>query len=78
WNVWISRNSPLVEVDDPWGWGRTLEWATSSPPPRFNFTRLPRIRSESPTFDLNHPGIDDPDYPGKEYLEPAERGELGK
>jgi cytochrome c oxidase subunit 1 len=55
WNVWISRNSPLVNTDDPWGWGRSLEWATSSPPPRFNFTQLPRIRSESPAFDLAHP-----------------------
>ena len=55
WNVWISRNAPLVGVDDPWGWGRSLEWATSCPPPRFNFDSLPRIRSESPAFDLNHP-----------------------
>ena len=78
WNVWTSRNGPLVNTNDPWGWGRTLEWATSSPPPRFNFTSLPRIRSESPTFDLNHPGIDDPDHPGKQYLEPTGRGELDK
>ncbi len=55
WNMWISRNSPKVESDDPWGWGRSLEWATSSPPPRHNFVKLPRIRSESPAFDLNHP-----------------------
>ncbi|OUZ05918.1 hypothetical protein BHE94_18840, partial [Bacillus pumilus] len=48
---------PLVGLDDPWGWGRTLEWATSSPPPRHNFTRLPRIRSESPAFDLHHPEL---------------------
>ena len=31
YNVWISRRAPLVETDDPWGWGRSLEWATSSP-----------------------------------------------
>ncbi|HVK45173.1 MAG TPA: cytochrome c oxidase subunit I [Micropruina sp.] len=57
WNIWITRNSPKVNVDDPWGWGRSLEWATSCPPPRHNFTRLPRIRSESPAFDLHHPEI---------------------
>ena len=57
WNVWISRKSPKVEVDDPWGWGRSLEWATSCPPPRQNFTKLPRIRSESPAFDLHHPEV---------------------
>jgi cytochrome c oxidase subunit 1 len=32
-----------------------LEWATSSPPPRHNFTSLPRIRSERPAFELHHP-----------------------
>ncbi len=57
WNVWISRNNPRVEVDDPWGWGRSLEWATSCPPPPFNFTSLPKIRSEAPAFDLHYPEI---------------------
>ncbi|GAA0972066.1 putative cytochrome c oxidase subunit 1 [Nocardioides aquaticus] len=57
YNVYISRNAPLVEVDDPWGWGRSLEWATSCPPPRHNFVTLPRIRSESPAFDLHHPEV---------------------
>jgi len=47
----------MVEIDDPWGWGRSLEWATSCPPPRHNFTSIPRIRSESPAFDLHHPEI---------------------
>jgi cytochrome c oxidase subunit 1 len=57
WNVWVSRNSPRVNTDDPWGWGRSLEWATSCPPPRHNFTSIPRIRSESPAFDLHHPEV---------------------
>jgi cytochrome c oxidase subunit 1 len=55
YNLYKSRNAPLVGLDDPWGWGRSLEWATSSPPPRHNFVELPRIRSESPAFDLHHP-----------------------
>lgn len=55
-NVYLTaRNAPRVTVDDPWGYGRSLEWATSCPPPRHNFTSIPRIRSESPAFDLNHP-----------------------
>ena len=58
WNVWIThRNAPKVTVDDPWGYGGSLEWATSCPPPRHNFTSLPRIRSERPAFDLNHPEL---------------------
>jgi cytochrome c oxidase subunit 1 len=40
--------------DDPWE-GNTLEWATSSPPPSYNFDSLPPIRSERPLFDLRHP-----------------------
>jgi cytochrome c oxidase subunit 1 len=54
-NLWISRNAPQVNVDDPWGYGASLEWATSCPPPRHNFTKMPRIRSERPAFDLHHP-----------------------
>jgi cytochrome c oxidase subunit 1 len=55
-NIYLTaRNAPKVTVNDPWGYGRSLEWATSCPPPRHNFTSIPRIRSESPAFDLNHP-----------------------
>jgi cytochrome c oxidase subunit 1 len=43
--------------DDPWE-GNTLEWATTSPPPTYNFDALPPIRSERPVFDLRH--RDDP------------------
>lgn len=58
WNVWITaRSAPQVTVDDPWGYGGSLEWATSCPPPRHNFTSLPRIRSERPAFDVNHPEL---------------------
>ncbi|MGA5096077.1 cytochrome c oxidase subunit I [Streptomyces lavendulocolor] len=58
YNVWrTAAHGERVTVDDPWGHGRSLEWATSCPPPRHNFTALPRIRSESPAFDLHHPEI---------------------
>jgi cytochrome c oxidase subunit 1 len=63
WNVWKSRHSPRVTVDDPWGWGASLEWATSCPPPRHNFTSLPRIRSERPAFDLKFPEAVGMEYP---------------
>ena len=58
WNIIKThRTAPKVTVDDPWGWGASLEWATSCPPPRHNFTSLPRIRSERPAFDLHYPEI---------------------
>ncbi|GAA1220676.1 cytochrome c oxidase subunit I [Kitasatospora nipponensis] len=56
YNIWrTTRYAPKVTEDDPWGFGRSLEWATSCPPPRHNFHTMPRIRSECPAFDLHHP-----------------------
>ncbi|HLU74240.1 MAG TPA: cytochrome c oxidase subunit I, partial [Nonomuraea sp.] len=55
-NVWITARKPRwVTLDDPWGFGNSLEWATSCPPPRHNFTSIPPIRSERPAFDLHYP-----------------------
>ncbi|MER7283114.1 cytochrome c oxidase subunit I [Dactylosporangium sp. NPDC000244] len=52
YNLWSSyRFGRVVEGNDPWGYTNSLEWATSCPPPRHNFTRLPRIRSNRPVFD---------------------------
>jgi cytochrome c oxidase subunit I len=60
WNVLKSwRYGEPVTVDDPWGHGNSLEWATSCPPPRHNFTELPRIRSERPAFALHYPHMVD-------------------
>ncbi|MFD4834081.1 cytochrome c oxidase subunit I [Streptomyces uncialis] len=60
YNVWrTAHHGARVTVDDPWGYGRSLEWATSCPPPRHNFVTMPVIRSESPAFDLAHP-----EFPG--------------
>jgi len=69
YNVYkTARRAPRVEADDPWGYGRSLEWATSSPPPRHNFVSMPPIRSESPAFDLHHPAV------GTEELVPNGNG----
>jgi cytochrome c oxidase subunit I len=56
WNVFRSwRYGEPVTVDDPCGYGNSLEWATSCPPLRHNFYELPRIRSERPAFELHYP-----------------------
>jgi cytochrome c oxidase subunit 1 len=58
WNVYKSwRYGEVVTSEDPWGYGNSLEWATSCPPPRHNFTSLPRIRSERPAFDYHYPHL---------------------
>jgi len=53
WNVLISLRNGRIAGDDPWG-GNTLEWATTSPPPAYNFDHLPEIRSERPVFDARY------------------------
>ncbi|NKQ54850.1 cytochrome c oxidase subunit I [Amycolatopsis sp. K13G38] len=56
YNVFKSyRYGEVITADDPWGYGNSLEWATTSPPPRHNFLELPRIRSERPAFELHYP-----------------------
>ena len=60
WNVFITLRGPRDAGDDPWD-GNTLEWATTSPPPPYNFDHLPPIRSERPLFDLKHGSIHDLD-----------------
>jgi cytochrome c oxidase, subunit I len=56
WNVYHSyRFGEICTADDPWGFGNSLEFATSTPPPRHNFTSIPRIRSERPAFEAHYP-----------------------
>ncbi len=44
---------------DPWdAW--TLEWSVSSPPPEYNFAKIPTVLSRRPLWDLKHP--EDPDW----------------
>ncbi|MBV8805629.1 MAG: cbb3-type cytochrome c oxidase subunit I, partial [Sinobacteraceae bacterium] len=50
--VSIRRRHELIdETGDPWD-GRSLEWATPSPPPAFNFAVLPDVRGADPYWDM--------------------------
>ncbi len=59
WNVVRSLVRGQPAGADPWdAW--TLEWATSSPPPAYNFETPQVVRSRRPLWDLKQP--DDPDW----------------
>jgi cytochrome c oxidase subunit 1 len=50
-----------VADHDPWdAW--TLEWATTSPPPPYNFAIDPTVNSRRPLWDLKHPEDSDSSY----------------
>jgi cytochrome c oxidase subunit I len=56
WNVFVTLRKPMEHEADPWD-GNSLEWATTSPPPPWNFDSLPEIHSERPWFDQKYPGV---------------------
>jgi cytochrome c oxidase subunit 1 len=59
WNILYSLKYGPPAGDNPWqAW--TLEWATTSPPPSYNFETIPTVQSRRPLWDLMHP--DDPDW----------------
>jgi cytochrome c oxidase subunit 1/cytochrome c oxidase subunit I+III len=47
--LWSLRRGEPAPAD-PWG-GETLEWATSSPPPEYNFVAIPTVHSVNPMWD---------------------------
>ncbi len=77
YNLWISWRKPVPSGDNPWD-AHTLEWFTTSPPPHHNYSHLPPIRSERPTWDYHHPEA--PAIPHGEGHEPddAEKALVSK
>lgn len=58
WNIGSSLRNGQPAGDNPWdAW--TLEWATTSPPPPYNFDQLPPIRGRRPLWDVAHPDMAD-------------------
>jgi len=70
--VSIRRRDELRdETGDPWN-GRSLEWATLSPPPAFNFAVLPRVHGEEPYWEIKHRAIETQQLPTEPQYEPIE------
>jgi cytochrome c oxidase subunit 1 len=53
-NIFISLRSGEVAPDDPWD-GATLEWSIPSPPPVYNFARIPVVHSRDAWWAMKHP-----------------------
>jgi cytochrome o ubiquinol oxidase subunit 1 len=50
--VSIRQRKELADTTgDPWN-GRTLEWATSSPPPFYNFAIIPEVHSRDAFWEM--------------------------
>jgi cytochrome o ubiquinol oxidase subunit I len=52
----IQKRRLLDTTGDPWD-GRTLEWATASPPPFYNFTHIPEVKSRDAFWEMKQQGL---------------------
>jgi cytochrome o ubiquinol oxidase subunit 1 len=66
--VSIRRRHELLDKSgDPWN-GRSIEWATLSPPPPFNFAVLPNVHGEEPYWEIKQRAIETQQLPaGQDY-----------
>ena len=61
YNFWRSAKHGEVAGKNPWG-AATLEWAVSSPPPVYNFSVIPEVKSRLPLWTVG--GVTEiPDVP---------------
>jgi cytochrome o ubiquinol oxidase subunit I len=65
------RDALRDETGDPWD-GRSLEWSTSSPPPSFNFARLPHVGGEEAYWTIKQRRIEMQDSGEEPAYEPIE------
>jgi cytochrome o ubiquinol oxidase subunit I len=70
--VSIRRREQLRdETGDPWD-GRSLEWATASPPPPFNFAMLPNVQGAEPYWGIKQRAIETQQLSAEPRYEPIE------
>jgi cytochrome c oxidase subunit 1 len=56
YNFFFVGRRGAIAGNDPWGAG-TLEWSIPSPPPEYNFARIPRVTSRLPLWDVKAPAL---------------------
>jgi cytochrome o ubiquinol oxidase subunit 1 len=70
--VSIRRRDELRDdTGDPWH-GRSLEWATASPPPPFNFAVLPDVRGEEPYWEIKQRAMETQQLSPEPQYQPIE------
>ncbi|HET9442046.1 MAG TPA: cytochrome c oxidase subunit I [Acidimicrobiales bacterium] len=73
YNIFTSRRNQVPAPDDPWD-GRTLEWSIPSPPPVYNFAKIPTVHALD---DLWHRKYTEDDDGRLVRIPDAERPDLG-
>lgn len=53
--VSVKQRKRNIAGNDPWN-GRSLEWATSSPPPHYNFAVIPKIKTRDAFWEMKQTG----------------------
>ena len=56
WNWYSTMRQGKIAGNDPWD-AQTLEWSISSPPPAYNFARIPVVASRRPFWDQKYGGV---------------------
>jgi cytochrome c oxidase subunit I len=74
YNIFRSLRAGQAAGNDPWD-GATLEWGVSSPPPVYNFDKIPVVHSRRPLWDTKYPDLEMAHAPGTKALTRAEAAE---
>ncbi len=59
--TFIQKDRLRDTTGDPWD-GRSLEWATSSPPPFYNYTVIPTVTTRDAFLEMKKQGLKKPEY----------------
>ena len=73
YNFFKGRTSGEIAGSNPWGAG-TLEWTIPSPPPEYNFARIPTVTSRYPLWEGKEVDHEDARFNSQEGKTAAELG----